>query len=99
MVPALWLLTFFGGPHPPSSVDASNSDEKRAIAYIDLFGYGHLDVVKLRSLLPIQAGESFEQSQWSTYRSKIEEAIRSETGKPPTDVALVCCNEQGNSMI
>jgi hypothetical protein len=56
-------------------------------------------VVKLRSVLPVQAGESIEQSQWSAYRSRIEEAIRSETGKPPTDVALVCCNEHGNSMI
>ena len=70
-VPALCLLTFL--VYPPSSVVASKSDEKKAIANIDLFGYGHLDVVKLRSVLPIQAGESIEQSQWSTYRSKIEE--------------------------
>ena len=98
-VPALCLLTFLVWPHPPSSVVASKSDEKRAIANIDLFGYGQLDVVKLRSVLPIQAGESIKQSEWSTYRSRIEEAIRSETGKPPTDVALVCCDEHGNSMI
>jgi len=98
-VPALWLLTCLLWPHPPSSVVASNSDEKMAIANIDLFGYGNLDVMKLRSVLPIQAGESIKQSEWSGYRSKIEEAIRSETGKPPTDIALVCCNDQRNSMI
>ena len=98
-VPVLCLLTFPGWSHAPSSAVASKSDEKTVIANIDLFGYGHLDVVKLRSVLPIQVGESIEQSEWSTYRSRIEKAIRSETGKPPTDVALVCCNENGNSMI
>jgi len=56
-------------------------------------------VVKLRSVLPIQSGESIKQSDWSSYRSRIEEAIRSQTGKPPTDVARVCCDENGNSMI
>src|SRR4026207_2341789 len=98
-VPALCLLTFLVWPHQPSSVVASKSDEKRAIANIDFFGYGRLDVVKLLSVLPIHVGESIEQSQWSAYRSRIEEAIGSETGKPPTDVALVCCNEHGDSMI
>ena len=78
---------------------SKGSLQKRAIAYFDFFGYGHLDVVRLRSVLPIHAGESIEQDQWSTYRARIEEAIRSETGKPPTDVALVCCNEPGNSMV
>ena len=95
---ALCLLTCPIGPQP-SSVVASKSDEQRAIANIDFFGYGHFDVMKLRAVLQIQAGESNKQSEWSAYRSRIEEAIRSETGKPPTDVALVCCNEKGNSMI
>jgi hypothetical protein len=70
------------------------------MANIDFFGYGHFDVVKLRSVLPIQPGESINQSvDWSTYRSRIDEAIRSQTGKVPTDVARVCCDENGNSMI
>lgn len=98
-VPALCLLTFLVCPYSPSFVVTSKSDEKTAIANIDLFGYGKLDMQKLRSVVPIQSGESIKQSQWTTYRSRIEEAIRSETGKPPTDVALICCNEQGNSMI
>ena len=57
-VPALCLLTFLAEPHPPSSVAASPSEEKRAIATIDFFGHGQLDVVKLLSVLPIQTGES-----------------------------------------
>jgi hypothetical protein len=88
----VWLL-------PPSSVVASRPDKNRTITNIDFFGYGHLDVVKLRSVLPIQPGESIKQDDWSTYRSRIDEAIRSQTGKPPTDVAHVCCDENGNSMI
>jgi len=55
--------------------------------------------MKLRSVLPIKPGESIKQGDWSTYRSRIDEAIRSQTGKPPTDVARLCCDEKGNSMI
>ena len=91
LLPCLWL-------QPPSAIVAAKSDEK-TIANIDFFGYGHLDVTKLRSVLPIKAGDSIQQSEWSTYRSRIENAIRSETGKPPTDVARLCCDEHGSSMI
>ena len=97
-VATLCLLTCLVWLQPHSSVVASRPD-KETIANIDFFGYGHFDVVKLRSVLPIQPGESIKQNDWSTYRSRIDEAIRSQTGKPPTDVARVCCNENGNSMI
>lgn len=83
---------------PHSSVIASRPD-KGTIANIDFFGYGHFDVAKLRSAMPIKAGESIKEADWTTYRSRIVEAIRSRTGKPPTDVARVCCDESGNSMI
>ena len=98
-IPTICLLGYLVWPHPPSSVVTSKADEKTTIGNIDLFGYGHLDVVKLRSVLPIKPGESVNRSEWNSYRSKIDEAIRSETGKPPTDVALVCCDEHGNSVL
>ncbi len=96
--PTLCLLTCLVWLQPDSSVVASRPD-KETIAKIDFFGYGRFDVVKLRSALPIQPGESIKQADWSSYRSRIEEAIQSQTGKPPTDVARVCCDENGNSMI
>jgi hypothetical protein len=83
----------------PSSVAASKSDESTVIASVDFFGYGKFDVVKLRSSLPVQAGNSLNRSEWTAYRSRIEAAVRARTGKRTTDVALLCCNEQGNSMI
>ncbi|HJP93886.1 MAG TPA: HEAT repeat domain-containing protein [Pyrinomonadaceae bacterium] len=98
-VPTLCLLTCLVWLQPRSSVVASRPDQQRTIAHIDFFGYGHIDVVKLRSVLPIQPGESIKQADWTTCLSRIDEAIRSQTGKPPTDVARVCCDENGNSMI
>jgi hypothetical protein len=98
-VPTMCLVTCLVWLQPSSSVVASKSNQNRTIAKIDFFGYGHFDVVKLRSVLPIQPGESINQADWITYRSRIDEAIRSQTGKPPTDVARVCCDENGNSMI
>ena len=98
-VAALCLLAFLVSLYPPSSVVASQSDQKTTVANIDLFGYANTDVEKLRSVLPIKTGESIKLSEWSAYRSKIEDAIRSLTGKVPTDVSLACCNEQANSVI
>ena len=89
------LLILFVCPHP----SVASQSEKTAIAGIDLFGYGQLDVEKLRSVVPIKAGDSIKLSEWNIHRSKIEEAIQSLTGKPPTDVALLCCNERGDSII
>jgi hypothetical protein len=80
-------------------VAVSKSQETTLVANIDLFGYANLDVNKLRSAVPIKAGESIKLSEWSRYRTRIAEAIRSLTGKPPTDVALLCCNEHGDSML
>jgi hypothetical protein len=87
----LFLPTAFGA--------VSKTDQARTIAIIDFFGYGNLDVVKLRSVLPIQPGDSIEQSDWKAYPSRIDQAIRSLTGKPVTDVARLCCDENGNSMV
>lgn len=98
-ITALCLLSCVVWLQPSFSVAAARPDKKTTIANIDFFGYGRLDVVKLRSVLPIQPGESIEQSEWSAYQSRIDQAIRSQTGKPPTDVARVCCDENGNSMI
>jgi len=85
-VPTLCLLTCLVWLQPLSAVVASKSNKTGTIANIDFFGHGHFDLVKLRSVLPIQPGESFKQADWSTYRSRIDEAIRLQTGKPPTDV-------------
>jgi hypothetical protein len=93
----LCLLGCFVSVHTP--VVASQSDKKTEVANIDFFGHGQLDVAKLRSGLPIQPGESITLSEWNTARSTIEEAIRLKTGKPATDVELLCCNEHGNSII
>jgi hypothetical protein len=77
----------------------SRPQKETIIASIDFFGYGHFDVVKLRAALPIKPGESIKQADWSDSRSRIAEAIRSQTGKDPTDVARLCCDENGNSVI
>ena len=84
---------------PGSSAAVWQPSQARTIANIDFFGYGQLDVVKLRSVLPIQPGDSIEQSDWSAYPSRIDQAIRSLTRKPVTDVVRLCCDENRNSMV
>ena len=54
-VPTFCLLTCLVWLQPHSSVVASRPD-KETIAIIDFFGYGHFDVVKLRSVLSTSDG-------------------------------------------
>jgi hypothetical protein len=89
-VPTLCLLTCLVWLQPLSAVVASKSNKTGTIANIDFFGYGHFDSVKLRSVLPIQRGQSIDTADWSTYRSRIDEAIRSQTvSLPPTSAVTL----------
>jgi hypothetical protein len=76
---------------------------------IEFFGYKGIDVQAIRAALPIHEGEMFpplwglaamamaRSSQGFTRR--IGEKVKQVTGREPTDVALVCCDSNRNSMV
>ena len=79
----------------------SAQDNAKRIGAIDFFGYSGIDLNKVRASLPIREGEPFEAIDSKVFETieRIKESIKTSTGKPPTEVAPVCCDAQGNYLI
>lgn len=72
-------------------------DEARRIGSIDFYGYAGLNLEQIRSALPLHVGDKYP-GPFETIEG-IKKAVTSVIGRPPTDVAPVCCDAQGNYMI
>ena len=79
------------------SVAASAQNEPRRIGSIDFFGYAGLNLDHIRSALPLRVGDPFPGP--SETRDTITKAVTAIVGRPPTDIAPVCCDAQGSYMI
>ena len=76
---------------------AAAQEPPRRIGSIDFYGYARLDLDRIKAALPLHAGEPFP-GPFET-KGEIRKAVTSVTGHPPTDVAPVCCDAQGNFTI
>jgi len=76
-------------------------ESHRRIGEIDFYGYGGLDLDKVRRALPLREGDDFRDSDIAFFDTtdRIKAAITKVIGKPPTDIAIVCCDDQGGQMI
>jgi hypothetical protein len=72
-------------------------EQPRRIGSIDFFGYAGLNLTQVKAAIPVHVGEQFRGS--SETIGDIRKAVTSVIGRPPTDVAPVCCDAQGNFMI
>ena len=76
-------------------------ESAKQIGQIEFYGYGGLNLDKVRAALPLHEGDAFPTSN-DRYRQTIDhikKEVQRVTGHPPTDVEAVCCNAQGNFMI
>jgi hypothetical protein len=79
------------------SVVAFGQNEPRPIGSIDFFGSSGFNLDQIRSALPLRVGDPFP----GPFEAKdaVTKAVTAVIGRPPTDVAPVCCDVQGNYMI
>ena len=80
---------------------AFGQGKHRRIGAVDFYGYADLDLDRIRTALPLREGDDFPDSHevFLDTVKRIREAIKQAKGKPPTDVAVVCCDGQGQGMI
>ncbi len=73
-------------------------DRPRQIGAIEFYGYAGLDLDKVRAAIPVHEGDSFTTSDETFFATlnRIKKEIKQVTSNPPTDVAAVCCDPQGN---
>lgn len=75
-------------------------EKHRRIGEIDFYGYAGLDLDNIRAALPVREGDELSDSDDAVLKAinRITETVKRVVGKPPTDVAAVCCDAQGNAM-
>lgn len=69
------------------------------IGEIEFFGSSGIDLNKVRAALPFNEGDEFSIE---TVQEKVRlaiEAVKQVTGRPPTDIAPTCCDNQGNWIV
>lgn len=95
MKPALLLIIFL------LAVVSLGQENHRRIGEIDFYGYAGFDLEKVRAALPLHEGDDFRDSDSAFFETidRIRAAITKVIGKTPTDIAVVCCDDQGGQMI
>lgn len=78
---------------------SSGQDKVKRIGEIEFFGYGGIDLNKVRAALPFQEGDEFSIETGTERVAQVKEAVRRVTGRPPADIALTCCDKQGDWII
>ena len=78
-----------------------SQEPAKRLGEIDFFGYAGLDRDRVRAALPIREGEFFTPSEKTVLEmiAGIQTAVKNTTGSPATDVAVACCDSDGNFMI
>jgi hypothetical protein len=64
---------------------------------INYFGYGGLAVDKVRAVLPLHTGDNVSFA--TLPMDKLRQSVREAVGSPPTDIAIVCCDNEQRLLI
>lgn len=78
---------------------AFGQDQPRRIGEIEFFGHSGSELKKISAALPFHKQDRFSIETFAGKIAQAGEAIRSVTGQMPTDIAPVCCDDQGNWII
>jgi hypothetical protein len=79
-----------------AAFSAAAYSQNSRIGEIEFFGYSGLDVAAVREALPVHEGDQLSRS---LKNDRIRAAARQVTSIEPTDVANVCCDVKGQSML
>ncbi len=74
---------------------ATQSATAAAIGDIEFFGYKGFDIATTRKALPLHEGDVYSQKAKDSIRQSVLQTI----GTAPTDVAAICCDENGDRLI
>ena len=91
VLPTLGLVILF-------AITSHWAQQKRPIADIQYFGLTGIDVERVSSALPFHQGDELAFEQLTDFILRTRDSLKAH-GIEPTDVAPVCCNEQGNWII
>ena len=69
------------------------------VGQINYFGYAGLDLNSVRARLPLSVGDSLTLTTFAREQASISQEIRGVTGRPPTDLAVLCCDDHHHLLV
>jgi HEAT repeats len=69
------------------------------IGPIDFYGYGDLDLDRIRTVVPLREGDQLSRESKEQTVARLKQALEQATGRTPSDVATICCDERGRLMV
>ncbi|MDQ3820466.1 MAG: hypothetical protein M3362_22680 [Acidobacteriota bacterium] len=69
------------------------------VGEVEFYGAAGVDVEKLRAALPFKEGETITKGAGERKSEQAEQTIRQLTGRAPTEIAKICCDERGGLII
>ena len=75
--------------------------DRRPLDEIDFFGYKGLDFTAVRAALPFHEGDMFPPANVHSdvLKRQVSDAVKRVIGRPPTDVAFICCDAKQHYMV
>jgi hypothetical protein len=74
-------------------------EPKILIGEIEFFGTNGFDLKAIRAGLPVAEDEKVSPADMPGKKIAIAEAIKRSTGRDPSDVVILCCNDRGAAII
>jgi hypothetical protein len=73
--------------------------QTKRIGAVEFFGYSGIDLDKMKGALPFREGDELSREIVEEKKRQAREAVERITGHPPTDIHMLCCDNQGNLII
>ncbi len=69
------------------------------VGQINYFGYAGVDLSSVRARLPLSVGDSLTLTTFAREQASISQEIQGVTGRPPTDLAVLCCDDHHHLLV
>jgi len=70
--------------------------QDKKLGSVEFFPYDAVNIAALREALPVRVGQPFSLAMVEETKSSIRAAVQKQLGRRPSDVAAVCCDDQGD---
>ncbi len=77
----------------------AQENQKFQVGTIDFFGGQGMDTAALLAKLPVKVGQPLKEEEFEDLKAAVRAAVLAATGKPDTDLGVVCCDQPGKLQV
>ncbi|MDT5121223.1 MAG: hypothetical protein QOC96_705 [Acidobacteriota bacterium] len=78
---------------------ASAQDQQLRIGEVEFYGAAGVDLEKIRAALPFREGDTISKETGAQKFEQAKQAIKQLTGRTPTEIAPICCDNHGGLIV